>query len=383
MWPVSDALLGAVLTSHRTTLRADVSKAGVRLYSDLPVTGGRIIVDAGQRTISRRQCTVTIAPRLSTGTYSDMPALPRTHTDPLAHYGQEIAIKWGLIYPNGIIEWVPIGVYRINSADGSLLDDGPVTITGSSREADLADHRFPFPRAVKNASAVQAISDLIHDSMPDAQIVPTTTRDRRVPRTIFERDRLGAIRTLAAGIGAVVYCDAAGRFVIRDAPTLRTPPVWTVKARQNLVRASSSSSRDQVYNRVITTGENPSSDAEPVTGQARDDNPTSPTYYQAASRGGYGRVTKFQSIPTITTQRQADNAAAAELARSTGAASSVDLSSIPNPALEGLDVIDIWTDPADVNTIRRHVIDGYQMDLAPGGEFPMATRDLGQAATAW
>src|SRR5699024_3127716 len=148
---------------------------------------------------------------------------------------------------------------------------------------------------------------------------------------------------------------------------------------KNMVGANLSSSRDQVYNRCVTRGENPSSGEEPVTGEARDTNPTSPTYWAPASQGGYGRVTKFQMITTLTTQRQADNAAAADLARSTGAAQSVNLTSIPNPALEGLDVIDIRTDPGDVNSIRRHIIDRYVMDLAPGGRFEIETRDLGQA----
>ncbi len=383
MWPVSGEYLQAILTPHRVTLRADVSKAGKRLFSDLPVTGGQIVVDAADRTISRRQCTLEIAPRLRTGTYTDVPALPLTPADPLAHYGQEVSVRHGLIYPNGVTEWVPVGVFRIDDVDGSLIDDGPVTVRGSSREADLEDDRFGNPLTVRNASAVQAITELIRHTLPDAEVVPATSRDRRVPRTIFERDRWDAIKTLAAGIGAVVFVDAAGRFVIRDAPTLNTPPVWDVTAGKNMVGANLSSSRDQVYNRCVTRGENPSSGEEPVTGEARDTNPTSPTYWAPASQGGYGRVTKFQMIPTITTQRQADNAAAADLARSTGAAQSVNLSSIPNPALEGLDVIDIRTDPGDVNSIRRHIIDRYVMDLAPGGRFEIETRDLGQAVASW
>src|SRR5690554_3321256 len=116
MWPVSAALLEAILTPHRVTLRADVSKGGVRLYSDLPVLaeGSEVIMNASQRAISRWQCELQVAPRLTTGEYTDEPALPRAHTDPLGHYGQEIALRRGVVYPNGVIEWVPLGVYRID-----------------------------------------------------------------------------------------------------------------------------------------------------------------------------------------------------------------------------------------------------------------------------
>ncbi|UFU03430.1 DUF5047 domain-containing protein [Ruania suaedae] len=376
MWPVTGAYLEAIQSPHEIVIRADVDKGGVRLYSDLPVVGGSVSVDSNR--ITRRECDLLVAPRLRDGVYGDRPSLPESPGAPLGHYGQEITLRHGLVYPNGVTEWVPIGVYRIDAVDGSLLDQSGVQITGRSREAWIADHRFPFPRTVSGPSAQQLIADLIHETDPAFVVVPSATQDRRIRRTTFDEDRWDAITQIARSIGAVVYADAAGRFVIRDAPTLDSPPVWKVASGGVLISADQSSSRDRVYNRVVCRGENPASGARPVSGQARDTDPTSPTRYGSPSEGAYGRVIKFMSIPTITTSLQARSAAAAELARSTGAASSVDIGAVPNIALEALDVIDLWTDPSDVNTIRRHVVDSFSFDLAAGGDFGMGTRDIRQ-----
>src|SRR5699024_9069861 len=120
--------------SHRVLLRADVTKAGERIYSDLPITGGQITVDATDRAIARRTCTLDIAPRLPVGVYGDQPALPRTPWEPLGHYGQQAWVRQGVVFPDGFIEWVPIGMFRIDAVSGSLLSDDTVQVEGSSRE---------------------------------------------------------------------------------------------------------------------------------------------------------------------------------------------------------------------------------------------------------
>src|SRR5699024_7120290 len=262
MWPVSPALLDAITSSHTVTLRADVTKGGKRLYSDLPVLGGNIRMDASRGRIARRTCDLSVAPRLPAGHYDDQPALPRTPWEPLGHYGQQIWVRRGVTFPNGLTEWVPVGMFRIDGVDGSLLGDEPVQVTGKSREADLADDVFESPRTYENGSSVQVITWMILGTLPDAEVVPRVARDGRLPRTVFEEDRWEAITTVADGLGAVVYADPAGRFIIDDQPTIDSPAVWNVKARVNLVKARQSSGRDGVYNRVVVRGDNFSSDDE-------------------------------------------------------------------------------------------------------------------------
>lgn len=383
MQPVSAGFLAALASPQQITVRADVSKAGARLYSGLPVLGGQIEVDSSS--ITRRRLTLSLAPRLPslTSVYEDSPTLPRNPGDPLGHYGQEITVQWGLTYVDGVTEWVPAGVFRIDGAKGSLLSDGSVTVAGVSREAFVADARFTSPYTASAASAQTLIATLIHDVLPSAEVVASATMDRRVPRTTWDEDRWGAITDLADSIAAVVYADAWGRFVIKDAPTISTPPVWRVSGTTSgtpgvLVSADASSSRAKVSNGIIVRGESPSSDSPPVQGSAYDLATGSPTRWGDPASGAFGKVPRFMSIPSVTTEAQATAIAHANLAKYIGSASTVDASTVPNAALEADDVIEIITDADDPGgSVRRHVVDSFTLPLFAGGEFRMSTRDVG------
>lgn len=377
MLPVSAGFLAALAAPQQVTFRADVDKAGLRLFSGLPVIGGAVQVDASS--ITRRRLTLELAPRLSTGAYTDAPTLPVSAGDPLGHYGQEVTVQWGLTYPSGVTEWLPLGVFRVDSAQGSILGDGPVTVSGVSREAFVADARFTSPRTEEAASAQSLIALLIHEVLPSVEVVASASIDRRVPRTTWDEDRWGAISDLAASIAAVVYADPWGRFVIADAPTAATLPVWTVAAGAGgvLVSAVASSSRSRVYNGVVVRGESASSDVAPVVGVAYDTAASSPTRWGDPADGAWGMRPRFLYLPTVTTAAQAQSVASANLARFIGAAAALDVSAVPNPALEALDVIDVVPDPADPGaTVRRHVVDSFTVPLTPGGTFRLSTRDV-------
>jgi hypothetical protein len=139
-----------------------------------------------------------------------------------------------------------------------------------------------------------------------------------------------------------------------------------------LVSAATSSSRARIYNGVVVRGESATSDAAPVSAAAYDLDSTSPTRWGDPAAGAFGMVPYFMSLPTITTVAQAQAVARANLARHLGAASSVDLSTVPNPALEAGDVIDIIAG----GEARRHVVDSFTVPLSPGGGFSLTTRDL-------
>lgn len=383
MLSVSAGFLAALASPQQVTVQADVNKAGVRLFSGLPVLGGWVDVDAGS--ITRRRLYLDLAPRMATGTYTDVPTLPSVPGDPLGHYGQEITCQWGLTYPDGATEWVPLGVFRIDSAGGSLLGDGAVRVVGVSREAYIADARFWAPYTASSASCTSLIGTLIHEVLPSVEVVVSCSMDRRVPRTTWDEDRWGAITDLAQSIAATVYADPYGRFIITDAPTVDTPPVWTVNAGPGgvLVSADASSSRARIYNQVVVRGESPSSDSPPVQASATDLAATSPTCWGDPAAGAFGMVPYFMYLPTVTTTAQALAVARANLARHLGAAATLDVSTVPNPALEAGDVIDVIPDPTDpAGTVRRHAVDSFTVPLSPGGKFPIQTRDLRDASDA-
>lgn len=378
MLPVSEGFLAALASPQRVSVRADVSKGGKRLYTGLPVTGGNVQVSTGN--LTRRRITLTVAPRLRNGIYTQRPALPETPTAPLSNHGQEITVWWQLHYVGGATETIPLGAFRIDDVDGSLTHDEQVTVRGVSREAWVADDRFLQPRTLSGPSATALIAQLVHETIPNVEVLDLTTRDTPVSPTTFEEDRWGAIQALAEAVPAVVYADHWGRIVIADLPTLDTPPVWTVSAGPGgvLVRASASSSRSNVRNAVVVRGASPSGDFAPLQATVVDDDPTSPTRYGDPHEEGYwGKAPEFVSNPNVRDLEQARAIARARLAQRTGAAQAISASTVPNWALEGYDVIDIITDPADpAGSVRRHVVDGYQGSLLPGGQFSISTRDV-------
>lgn len=382
MHPVSEQYLRARRGPHQVVVRADVTQAGQTLYRNLPVTAGSISVSSQQ--IARRSCELTITPRLPMGRYADAPAFPVERAGaPLGTDGQEITVRHGLRYPGGRTEWVPAGVFRIDDVDGSLHSATPVRVHGPSREAWVADDRFPAPRTVSGGSAVGIIRNLLLESFSDTTVVVLAHHDRRVPATVLDEDRWGAIRTLADSIGAVVHTDGWGRFVIADAPTLDDDPVHTFTAGPGgaVLDTRGTRSRRTVYNRLVVTGATPDGATAPVRGMATDTGHRSPTRFGDPSTGAWGRRTRFMAIPSLTTVAQCVTVARAQLATFTGAGTVLDISAVPLAPLEALDVINVVADHTrPAMSVSRHIVDSFTLPLTPGAPFRVQTRDLGAVA---
>lgn len=378
MQQVSDALLETLAGPHRVQIQVTSRRGATVLYSGVPVVDGSVTVDGTAQ--CRRTLSLTVPARLATGLYADRPALPDSATHPLAAYGQELHVSYGVVYTDDSVEWLQAGVFRVDSTSGSLTEGEAVQVAGRSRESFLIDARFLAPRTVSGPSATAVIGTLVHEVLPSVEVVVSTSRDARVPTTTYDEDRWGAITSLAESIGAVVYADPWGRIVVADAPSTTGDPVWTVRAGQGgaLVSASSSSSREGVYNAVVVRGESPSGDFAPLQGVEYDEDPTSPTRWGDPHAGRFGMVPRHESYPTVSTVAQARAVARGLLAQSVGAARTLEASSVPNPALEPGDLIHVIPDPTDLSTVRAHIVDGYTLSLRAGGEFPIRTRDVRQ-----
>ncbi|MCW7941699.1 peptidase [Streptomyces hygroscopicus] len=322
----SSGFLPALLYSHTiatqvTLIRTDGSE------ETLQHTGGSVTADRGQAT--RRTCSVTLA---------DTTLIPRTPADRLSVYGAQLRISRGL-YISGSPQMVPIGMFRIDSVDGDP-DVGPVTISGSGFEAFIQDDAFTAPRTVTSAtSAVAGITALIRDTLPNATVVSRVT-DTSIGTRTWDRqaDRWAAIQEVAIALGAEVYADANGDFVIS---ALATPSasnvVWEVAAKEGgaYVSASRGMSRSGVINSWTAYGENSTDNTPPVQATVEDTDSTSPTHVS----GPFGRVRGFYSSPTLTTTGACTSAATAKLALSLKPNAKCDLTAIPNPLLEPGDVI--------------------------------------------
>lgn len=384
-WPVSEDYQTVIAGPHRVQRVADVIVGGTVAYRDLPVTGGRITVDSRQRV--RRQCSLTITPTLPIGAYEVRGALATTltgidATHPLRWTGPEIRIRHGVTFPDGLVEWIPAGVFRIDSGMGSLLEDQPVQATGASRESWLIDdNRDGGTYTTTGGLATSLIRARILATAADAQVLISTRRDRVVPASSADdADAWATVERLARSIGAVAYCDADGRFIVTDQPSKDSQPVALLKpgADGTLVSAHGGGSRTDVVTGVSVTGATPTGASAPVWAVAYNDDVTSPTRRGDPSAGMFGWRVLQMTDGSLTSPDDCHRMAVAELAKRSGVATGVDLTAVPMPHLEALDVIDVATDPERIaQSVSRHVVDAYTLDLAPGGAFPVTTRDLG------
>ena len=370
---VSQAFLDALAGSHQVEVTADVLKGGVTVYSGLPVTGGQVVFDRRQIASRRLECTIT--PTLPLDAYRAESALTGSR---LGVYGHEVRVWW-TVQPVG--ETVPLGRFRVTSLAGSLAGDGPVSLSGESREAYLRDARMLVPRTLAGPSARSLIGQLVREVLPQAEVVVTATRDARVPDTPVEGGYWETITLLADSFAGRVSCDGWGRVVIADLPTVDSPSVWRVTGGPGgvLVSADLTMDRSRVRNAWIVQGGSPSSDMPPMQAVVRDDDPSSPTCWGDPDAGAFGQSPEVVHISTLTSLEECRTVGRARLALTCGAAQTVDLSAVPNAALEECDVIDIIPDPARAAaSARRHIIDSGRIDLAAGGSFSLSTRDIRQ-----
>jgi hypothetical protein len=329
MQTVTPLFLRALTTSHNISVRADVYYNGSVLAADIPIADGTVTLDRGSKT--RRYLSLTVA---------DVSYLPWAETDPLAVYGQKIVVTRGIRYMNGLEENVPLGTFRIDNPQGDTLY-GPVTLTGSSSESFIQDDRFTSPASTNGyATCVDAITGLIHQTLPSATVVNTTGRNPSCSVVSWDAqsDRWDAVTQIATAMNAEIYIDALDRFVIANAPNVLSSTVaWGVAEGEGgvLMSAARQMSRTAVYNAVVASGENTSSNIAPVSAIARDTDPTSPTRWG----GPFGKVTRFYSSGLLGTVTACQNAATTLLFDATAPNVQTSITAIPNPALEAGDVL--------------------------------------------
>jgi hypothetical protein len=357
VYPVSDRFLPRLAENHTPVTQVLLFLTDGRVM-DLEHTGGSVTVDRAQAI--RRTCSVTVA---------DPSLIPRTPSDQLATYGATLRISRGVTYGSpSDTELVPVGVFRLDSVGGDA-SQGPVTLAGKDLGAIIQDDKFTSPYTV-SGTLISAVSELIHRSIPAAEIVATISDTPIGTRTFdIEADPWAGCQEIAAAGGAEVYPDADGVFRITTLPDLTTAtPVWEIEATEGgvYISANRAMSSDNVNNGVMARGENTTDNAPPVSYLAVDNDPNSPTYWS----GPYGRRPKFYSSPAWISTGACQQAALLLLAQAKAPNASGDISSLPNPALEPGDVLRIMHEDG---SRELHQAASFSVPLDVGGEFPIAT----------
>lgn len=349
MRPVSDRFLTSLRGSHRAAVQAFVVAAG---QTGTSPTGTEFPVFSGDVQLETSKLATLDITTDGTGTFPD------NASDDFAPYGNEIFVRRGIAFGGGTLEWVSLGYYRIKSVEQDTAPDGPLRIAAEDRMAGIIEARLLVPtQFMATATYGDVIESLVEEVYPWATIEwdDLTDTDALGRSVIAEEDRYGFLDEMITSLGKIWYWDYRGVLVIKDVPDA-DEPVWEINAGANgvLVSLSRDLSREGVYNAVKAFGE-ALDNVEPPFAIAKDNNPLSPTYYD----GDFGKVPRFYSSPFITTTLQAQLAANSLLTQKLGLPYSVDLSTVPNPALEPWDPITV-TMPDRTET---HIIDRLTIPL--------------------
>lgn len=346
----------AIRNSHQMRTEADVLYNGTAVLTGLNIVDGGITYDRAASVLAR--CNLTLA---------EPTLLPGTTGDLLSPYGYEIAIRRGVVYGNSTVETVPLGVFPIQKSD----TDGVTllrTTTMFDRSQRIVDADFEDVYSVAaGTNYVTAIQSLILAGVPSTvfSAVSTTFTTPALTFAAFS-GRWKAAQQMARSIGMEIFFDGYGTCVIRNEPDVRsTTPVWEISetvgaTRGVLLGMKVSQTRDDVYNRVYVSAQNAGNTAQ-YRGFATDTDPASPTYYD----GPFGRKPREFKSALIGSQAQADQAAAAILASQLGLANSLDLDSVPNPALEAGDVVRVRRSVFGMDEI--HIADVMSIGLSASG----------------
>lgn len=367
MQPVSGRFREAVRTSHAVAFRVDAYLDGVLVASDLPLVGGSVTVD--RQSNVRRQAQVQIATE-----QVDPDVLALLHP-----YGTELRVHRGVRYLDGSVELVLLGTFVVVST--SRAHSGPTTLTCADRTSRMIENRFATPRSKPFAVApLDFVQALLVEVYPDAQVldlVPppdptapvviggTTSPTAPAPQVVYDRERWDAIVSLARG--AEVYFTPAGDLAIAPVPVVTDPADWVVDQGERgvLVTYSRDLTRDETYNRVVVDCER--ADGTVVRGSAIDDDPDSPTRWG----GPFGFVTYFARTSLTTSSAGAAQLAQTLLAPRRQLQRTVELSCVPNPALDAGDrIIVVLPD----GTTERHVVDRLSIPLDAGTAMGIGTR---------
>lgn len=241
---------------------------------------------------------------------------------------------------------VPLGVFRVDSI--GRTNRGTLSLSGASLEEYVIDDKWSEIGVIpKGTMCIAKIVEIINSSVPgyvEFDITPEAlARDEPLAHEIqysLGDSKWDVVESLAFDIECDVYCDATGKFRITPRPTFVDPvPVATVTEGVDgvLVTLNVKTTRDKTFNGWIAMGESSGSDVPPYSAVVVDDDPRSPTRWG----GPFGKRLGTYKSKLLDSKQKCEDKARELLRESKAITRTLDLSSIPNPALEPDDVIRI------------------------------------------
>lgn len=375
MWATSERFRRAVTTDQERTARVEVLADPTMPPVDVTEWLVDGTVEVGRNEI-RRSCSLTFE--------DDGIGLivPRTASDWLAPYGNELRVWSGFRYPDGGEELVPVGTFRIVH---TATHYPQVTVEGRDRAVNLQRAKFEKTRVIRAGKLWDdVVAEVLLERYPGAEIDFATHSDRTCPQVVIE---LGADpwawlqQTAADTLDCQLFCDPMGvfRLLPEEAVGGDTLPVWAfdgTPAGDDAGAANTATydqeldwDTDEAWNAVVITGTNKDNSAVSYYGAAYDTDPASPTWWY----GGYGRNVLAETSELVTSNQQAARAAKTRLQRVAGIPQALSVAAVPNAALEVGDALLVRRPELGVDEI--HLLDAAPLPLrAPGGPQRISTR---------
>lgn len=355
MWPVSDRFLTALGGPHRYKTTVTITPPGGDPV-EVPFRAGSVQVDGSQRIRRRIQGLELVGD----STVFELAVTP----------GALFQIEHGLSFGT-TSELVP--VFTGEAAQGTQrFADGGITLTVADQGNTLAACPLPSPFApAASTTRVDAIQTVVEAAIPNVEVVNESSDAGTIGSAQVWTDKPGDVISALTKDGATEgFFRPDGVFLIKDAPTSSTPPVWSITSGEGgtLKQAERTRPLDKLINRVVVA---PSSQDQTWTEQAAEITDTGSPLH--SSKIGV-RTYRHQS-QTIASAVEALGIANRLLDRYQGVTETLSLTSIANPALEVNDSIRVITPRLNQEPPRifQHFIDQYTLNLATG-EMTLQTR---------
>lgn len=369
MQPTTQAFLTEVTRSHTVAVTVELWSKGQKLRTLYPIDGS-VTVDA--RRAVRRNCDFTIVDE--DGTLN-----PYLKTSPLTPYGNEVKVFRGVTYQDGTTELVPLGVFTVSTVSVSQDEDGvKLSVSCEDRSKNVQLSRWSSNYVIAAGTNYATVIENIIQSRfaGNAYSVATTTyksptNGTKVLGTTEDGDPWSDLIRIAEAIGDEAYFAADGTLKTTPIPSLTSSlSSLTFAEGANGVTLSLSGdvSSDNVLNGVIAKGEG-SHLTTALESRVWDTDDASPT----RSTGPLGERPTEWSSSLITSQTQLDDVAAALLDTVRG--QTVNLSVVPNPALDVRDIVRVTSTTLGIDSLA--MVDTITIPLTAEGTMEITARTRG------
>lgn len=368
MYSSSAAFKQAVRNDHIVIAKAEVWASDQKLQ-EINISSGSVSVNSSSAV--RRTCEVTLVTGRETTNL-----VPDNDFDLLTPFGNELRLYRGVQYEDGIEEYVPLGVFVITQVGIQDTNEGvTIKLSGEDRSIRISRAKWTQPYQLPDGSLENALTDLLKDRYPDAELVFPVTNvsvNKVILGSENSNDPWKDAVEIAELVGYDLFFDQNGVVQMQQFPTLDGSVVVALFVEGNGTTITSldrTISTKETFNGVIYTIEG-SEVATPIRVEAWDEDTSSPTY----RFGVFGEVPTFIETNLLATEAEAIRAAYGLLNTYIGKQEQITFNSLVDPSLDVQDVIYVKSNGAKID--RLVIIDSLDIPLNPEGEMSANARTV-------